>query len=242
MKIIATSDLHGTLPDIKEKCDAVVIAGDIVPLNVQRDFVRSIVWFSTEFLNWCEKLDCEKVFLVAGNHDFFFEKILKDAVQYMDCSVQYADSFGDLVISNKLLIPDKVVYLQDSKYVFHNKVIYGTPWCPSLKNWAFYKNDDELTEIFKRIPLDVDLLVTHAPGYKVNNTGVSLGFGYTPDYGSKELTTAVLDRNVKYWVCGHIHTGNHTMAKYDNTDMNVVNVSYKNEEYKPIFKPLVLEI
>jgi Icc-related predicted phosphoesterase len=242
MKLIATSDLHGTLPEIKEKCDAVIVAGDIIPLDIQRDLVRSVVWFSTEFVNWCMKLDCEKVFVVAGNHDFFIEYIINDSVKNMECSKLYADAYGDVIINMKLMLPDKIAFLHDSKYVFHDKVFYGTPWCPTLKNWAFYKSDEDLAEAFKKLPQDIDVLITHAPGYKINQTGISLEYGYTQDYGSSELTKAVLKRNVKYWVCGHVHSGNHELSNYQDTDMKVANVSYKDESYKPAFRPLIFEI
>lgn len=242
MKFLGLSDLHGDLPIIKGNYDAVIVAGDIVPLPIQRDIVSSIVWFSTEFVNWCMKLDCEKIFLVGGNHDLFLEWIIKDAVEKTYCSKLYAESFGDVVISRKLMLPEKIVYLQDSSYNFHNKIIYGTPWCPELKTWAFYKNSSDLTDVFKKIKQDVDILITHAPGHNINDTGISLQYGYSRDYGSNELRDAVLSRNVKCWLCGHVHSGNHTFSKYGNTDMWVANVSIKDEDYKPVFKPLVFEI
>ena len=43
------SDLHGNLIHI-QKCDLCLIAGDVVPLNIQKNRVESIVWFFQDFL------------------------------------------------------------------------------------------------------------------------------------------------------------------------------------------------
>ena len=63
------SDLHGNLIHI-QKCDLCLIAGDVVPLNIQKNRVESIVWFFQDFLPWIKELPCEEVYMVAGNHDF----------------------------------------------------------------------------------------------------------------------------------------------------------------------------
>lgn len=69
IKIAALSDLHGILPKI-EKCDLVLIAGDIIPLRIQFDRTKSVVWFFQTFLEWIKELPCDEVFVIAGNHKF----------------------------------------------------------------------------------------------------------------------------------------------------------------------------
>ena len=51
MKVVAFSDPHGYLPKVKDfpECDVVCIAGDICPLDIQRDLVESISWFLLTF-------------------------------------------------------------------------------------------------------------------------------------------------------------------------------------------------
>ena len=69
MKLIAISDLHGNLPEIKEKADIMIIAGDISPLNIQGNKPKMIKWLKTTFIDWINSLNVEKVHLIAGNHD-----------------------------------------------------------------------------------------------------------------------------------------------------------------------------
>lgn len=54
-KICALSDLHGHLPKI-EPCELVLLAGDIVPLNIQFDNAASTLWFLDEFTKWIDSL------------------------------------------------------------------------------------------------------------------------------------------------------------------------------------------
>ena len=43
MKIVAFSDTHGLLLKDVPKCDVVIIAGDITPLNIQNDVDKCVV-------------------------------------------------------------------------------------------------------------------------------------------------------------------------------------------------------
>ena len=105
MKICAISDMHGQYDFDVPECDIRWIAGDIIPLDIQRyngiqkhyflidsmtdkekkswekayekSFqswrLKNISWIEDYFIPWCERQKCNKVFLVGGNHDFFFE-------------------------------------------------------------------------------------------------------------------------------------------------------------------------
>lgn len=75
MKIVGISDLHGHLPNPNEMPDGDVlcICGDIVPLNIQRDTLRSLAWFYLDFIPWTDSLPYEKVLIIAGNHVLFLE-------------------------------------------------------------------------------------------------------------------------------------------------------------------------
>ena len=112
MKVVAFSDPHGDLPKVKNfpECDVVCIAGDICPLDVQRDLVESISWFLLTFKPWAESLPCKKVIFIGGNHDFFLWNI--GPMTYHTG----ADVIKKLL--GKYKGNSKLVYLQDSSYEF----------------------------------------------------------------------------------------------------------------------------
>ena len=242
MKMAFMSDLHGSLIDFKEKVDLVCIAGDIVPLEIQNDVFKSIAWFSGKFVPWAEGLDCAKVIFIGGNHDFFLQRIVNQyfSGRNIDYSLYEKESAAADVIKDKLMLPKKIIYLQDTVYNYNHKKIYGTPWIPELSRWAFYKSSEDLKEVFEKIPEDVDVLLTHSPGKHVNDTGVSLQDYRMPEYGSQELSEAVFRKKPKYWFCGHVHSGNHIMTEYGAT--TVANVSIKDENYRVSYVPLIIEI
>lgn len=239
MKICCFSDTHGLLPDVPE-CDLALIAGDIVPLRVQRDTPWSLSWFRKEFLPWVEKQPCKKIIMVWGNHDFVGEAV------YRYPKPEYSEKTHEerLEAMKEVLGLEgtKLEILLDSSTEFMGKTFYGTPWCPNLYNWAFYKNSDDLEKIFKKIPESVDFLISHSPGKGCNKTGMSLEKWNRPEYGSEELAQAVLNRKgIKWWVCGHIHSGNHNITELIN-GTKVVNVSLLGEDYKERYPILELFI
>lgn len=238
MKICALSDLHGYLPDPKsfEQCDVICICGDILPLASQRNTLMSGSWLVREFMDWVKELPCRKVVLVAGNHDFFFE-VYGPNSDIEASQLQY-ELFG----------PEhrnpKIEYLCDSSVTIDGVKFYGTPWCPALKNWAFYANSSELMDIYSNIPSDTDILLTHCPP-KVSDVGMVLqkdNWNFQNDFGSIELANILIDRpNIKWVFSGHVHTGSHEPRENMNKT-KCVNVSIKNEDYMNVFKPFYTEV
>lgn len=236
MKIKAISDNHGYLPDPSSigKCDVLCICGDIMPLSIQRNFYASVLWYTNHFRNWVNKLNCEKVILTPGNHDFFFE-MLEKIIAYKDNQENEYGWVLDVKTLNHITKRDrndKIVYLVDELFVYKGVRFYGTPYVSSLKNWAFYRSDVELKERFNKIPEKVDVLLTHQPP-KLNDCGLvkqTDAFHYLSDFGSDILADAIMKRDIKWALSGHVHSGSHVSKKVNNT--NIVNVSLKDENYK----------
>ena len=253
MKIIALSDMHGDLPEIDQACDVVCICGDVIPLMIQRNIPQSIKWMREDFRKWCDGIDCEKIIIIAGNHDFVFEYVFNDWTnsQNIDPNIpRWRTVGGDDEKYKNITLADyvadvfgfseKMVYLHDNSIEIEGKVFYGTPYIPELYGWAFYRNDEELEALFRLIPDSVDVLLTHSPGKFVNDTGVSLEKYDRPEYGSSILTKCVQDKIIGLWLCGHVHSGNHHVEKYGSG--LTANVSIKNERYDIAYEPLVIEI
>lgn len=246
MKIVAISDIHGYLPELPE-CDVVTISGDIIPLHIQRNYEESIAWLSGPFQTWALNLPCKKVIFIAGNHDFVFERLWKN----VDSSSNWTMHRDAYQITNLLFQQDdydnKIVYLQDSEYKYEGKTFYGTPWCPNLSSWAFYGNSAWLTTMFKDIPYNTDVLLTHCPP-KFGKQGEVLqknNWNFGKDFGCEELQTAIetafaFKEDSTWVVSGHIHSGNHKVEH--NWTVKYVNVSIKNEDYEPTYNYFEFEI
>jgi Icc-related predicted phosphoesterase len=234
LKIVALSDLHGYLPDDIPQCDVVCIAGDICPLEIQNDIIRSVSWFLLDFKKWADNLPCDKVIFVGGNHDFFLYE--SGAKHYFNA----VDAMKRLLGSHRN--ETKLIYLQDNSYEYKGKKFYGSPWIADLSRWAFYETDEELKKIWNMIPKCCDVLITHMPP-KIGTCGTVLQsgcFNTIQDYGSQVLADIVKERDIKYHIFGHVHSGCHNETIFNNTKF--VNVSIKDEQYRPFYHLYEFEI
>lgn len=231
MKICVISDLHGFLIDNIEPCELVLICGDIVPLNIQRNKQKSENWLRTKFAEWVKSLPCEQVIFIAGNHDFVFEGrdflwVNSIIVKPTDGKASYLDnSFKD--------------YLDKDGKVHR---IYGTPACHIFGSWAFMYSDELLEHIYSNMPENCDILISHdAPN--INDCGlIPPGrWNSTPvNAGNEVLAQAILEKKPKYAFCGHIHEGNHILAKCGDTTL--ANVSILDDTYSVNYEPLYLDV
>jgi Icc-related predicted phosphoesterase len=231
LKIVAVSDLHGYLPEITEPADIAIIAGDIMPLAVQFDRIGSKLWLETEFTYWVNNLPVDEVFLVAGNHDAYFENISKTNLSIF------------LNICNR-----KLNYLRNEVRTYFDSnglawTIFGTPYCHIYGNWPFMRTEEYMTEKFKQIPDKVDIIISHDPPFAVGDADVILDTSRSPvltyeHLGNPSLANRINNVDYKLLVCGHIHGGDHEF----NPIFKIVNVSQLNEGYKPYYKPFYIEI
>lgn len=239
MKVTAISDIHGNLIDI-EPCDTLLICGDISPLEIQRDYIQMTKWFFNEFQEWIMNLPCDRVILTPGNHDFWFEKMITQPQTYLFDKLT-------ILINGEVNIYSGV----DAK---HYK-IYGTPYCKTFGNWAFMKTHDELVEIYNKIPVGVDILMTHEAPDLAEVGYTHLDDGTKIPYHCYALTEAIKRKTPTYALCGHVHSGNHKLTavpiygyeQFDDVDnpwttVNVANVSILDESYSINYKPLTFEL
>lgn len=226
-KICAISDLHGNLINV-DPCDVLLIAGDIVPLQIQRNSEATKRWFRYEFVPWAESLMCNKILLTWGNHDI---DMWLDNSYYFNIT----EEIPKLRLNNKYLVE-----LTDNYDKSNTIKIAGTPWCHQFGKWAYMKSDIELATEYNSIPNNLDILVTHDAPYGISDVLLQKGY-YTGEHiGNKPLAEAILKKKPKYVVHGHLHSTSHEWETLGES--KIINCSIKNENYNTVYKPIYFEI
>ena len=228
MKICAISDIHGQFEGLKiQPVDILFICGDIVPLRIQRDIPKSLIWFKDVFVSWCQKQPVEIIYMVGGNHDFLLERLEKEVKNYL--------SNTNIII----LYNDVDYYSSNSGKVW---TIWGSPNCHIFGNWAFMYSDEYNKEQYMKMPQNVDFCITHDMGYERSDQ--CLGFMNPSEKelhrGNKPLAEVLEIKQPRYHFGGHLHTCDHNIIDYTGT--KTACVSLLDEQYKMSYKPLYLEI
>jgi Icc-related predicted phosphoesterase len=207
MKIIATSDLHGDLPETPE-CDLLIVAGDICPIEGHHDISSQAFWLVTQFRPWLLSQPAKNKVFIAGNHDYVF--------QSEGFAIDNPYKFGGY-------------YLQDSAVTIDGVKVWGMPWVPNLPDWAFHASDDLLVEKYSQIPDDADIVISHGPVNGIldkTHRNENVGAKVSKD----NLSPAAL------FVSGHIHEsyGFEIHRTGNSSDTVFVNASRMTENYDPV--------
>lgn len=149
-----------------------------------------------------------------GNHDFLGEQ--------------------DFGLAKSLLT--NVNYLVQHEEVIINGIrFFCSAFTPEFFSWAFnVKRGPDLKAKWDQIPDGIDVLVTHGPPHGILDR--------TPrgeHAGCEELLIAVKRIKPKYHIFGHIHAG-YGIKKIGETTF--INASTCTERYKPINKPIEIDI
>ena len=226
LHVLALSDLHGFLPQITKPADIAILAGDIIPLELQKNLAHSKWWFENEFADWVKSLPVKQVFMIAGNHDFYLETIKK-----RDLTALYKATDRKL----KYLMNEETIYTDKN----HAKwSIFGTPYCSQFFEWAFMRKDSILTTKYKKIPKKVDIIISHDAPFACGDVDVILAKPQLGHLGNKPLAERILETDYKILICGHIHTGDHSF----NEEYRTINVSILNEKYQQGYDPTYITI
>jgi Icc-related predicted phosphoesterase len=217
MKITCISDLHGHYPRL-EGGDLLIVAGDLTA----RDTVHQYIYFN----EWLFTLNYTKIVVIAGNHDNFLQ----------------SDERNDYDILQGMGLP--IEYLQDSGTEFEGLKIWGSPWTLAFEGMnphckAFtVETDEELAEKWALIPKDTDILITHSPPKGAMDTNT-----WGEHCGSSALSYICCEEldKLKLHVFGHIHEG-YGKAPMSDGSFVLVNASHVNERYRPINKPIKIEL
>jgi Icc-related predicted phosphoesterase len=224
MKITCVADLHGFYPKL-DGGDLLIIAGDLTAKDTQSEYLI--------FREWLRSQDYRKKIFIAGNHD----GCIKKGLFYFNDDWMGAE------------------YLFDSGTEFEGLKIWGSPWTPLFREInprckAFMKMDSHLSDKLEMIPMKTDILITHGPAYGILDAVKDLSAGFENNYirhcGSQSLYywLKYVERP-KLHIFGHIHEGygiEEHFVSYNDQMMKSINCSHVDENYKPVNKPINIEI
>ena len=208
LKVIAISDTHGYHDQLSlPSGDVLIHAGDVSSRGSKQEV--------QDFLQWFSDLNYEHKIFIAGNHDFFFER---------------ADS--DMITS---IIPDNVIYLNDSGISIGGLNIWGSPVTPWFFNWAFNRHRGaDIKKHWKLIPQNTDILITHGPVYGVLDRTI-----HGQRVGCEVLKDAIDVIKPKVHICGHIHE---SYGQVQTMDTLYINASVLDVQYRLVNDAVLFEI
>ena len=206
-RIVAISDTHEQHGSIRvPEGDILVCAGDITTDGKPAEVAEFNAWFAAQPHPY--KL------LIAGNHDFLFEK-----------DSGYARS----------LISSSIIYLENSACEIMGLKFWGSPVTPWFFDWAFNKQrGEEIRRFWDEIPSDTDVLVTHGPPFGILDKNAR-----GENTGCEELCRALERVRPRLHIFGHIHEG-YGIAEQD--EMTLVNACQLDYKYRLVNEPLVVTL
>lgn len=215
-----------SIPDIP-KGDILIHAGDLTFRGQLSEIGKNLTW-----LTKCKK-NFSQIIVIPGNHDLSLEPDF----------LRYKEEFENAGIT----------LLNDSGVCIDGINFWGSPITPFFNNWAFNRSrGKDIKHHWDLIPDNTNVLVTHGPPFGILDTVLQgkniIGYGeyYQPIYskgkenvGCSDLLAAINRVKPSLHVFGHIH-GGYGIKHKDETLF--VNASIMNEKYKPVNKPIVVNL
>ncbi len=205
MKLITLSDTHGlhkslTIPD----GDVLIHAGDLTRHGSLDDV--------QEFNDFLGTLPHPYKIVIAGNHDFCFEKDRRAC---------------EVLLTN-------CTYLQDQEVTIDGVRFYGSPWQPWFYDWAFnLERGPEIRTKWDLIPAGIDVLITHGPPYGIGDLTAR-----GDKAGCQDLLEVIEKIKPRVHLFGHIHEG---YGVTSNDVTTFINASSCDQLYQPVNPPVVYE-
>lgn len=203
MRIVCISDTHSLhrQVDIPDG-DVLIHAGDLCNHGTKGEV--------KQFISWLGELPHAHKIFIAGNHDWPFYKQRKQVHHWLKHGT----------------------YLQDKSAVVSGLKFYGTPWQPEFCNWAFnLPRGERLAAVWRDIPDDTDVLITHTPAFGILDSGER--------FGCRDLTDRVEQLELKLHVFGHVHVS-HGTKQIGQTIF--VNACICDQDYEPVQTPIVVDL
>ncbi|WP_373549089.1 metallophosphatase domain-containing protein [Haliscomenobacter sp.] len=207
MRFVAISDTHGKHLFDLPPGDVILHAGDVSSRGLKAEIER--------FLDWFSSLDYAYKIFIAGNHDFFFENASPLEIQ--------------------ALIPDNLIYLNDSGVEIEGIKIWGSPIQPWFYDWAFNRQrGPAIQKHWDLIPDDSDIIITHGPVFGIHDRTASGQL-----VGCEDLLPVIQRIAPKVHLCGHIHEAYGTVQVGETL---YINASILDLRYTIAHDPVVFDV
>lgn len=205
ISIVAISDTHGYLESVEvPDADILIHAGDVT----DRGEIEEVKRFNAHLGN----LPHPVKIIIAGNHDFCFER--------------EPEACAGLLTNG--------IYLQDQSLEIQGIRFYGTPWQPWFYDWAFNLQwGSQIRAKWDLIPESTNVLITHGPPFGLHDQVIQ-----GEKAGCRDLLEAVERIEPKVHIFGHIHEG-YGVTKNENTTF--INASICDESYQPRNEPILYQ-
>jgi Icc-related predicted phosphoesterase len=192
VKLVILSDSHGFHPwlDMPEG-DVLIHCGDWC-----KDY--GSVKEMKAFADWIASLPYKRKIVIAGNHDF----------PAQDNDAQAKGNFRKR----------DIIYLKDSGVELDGVKFWGSPWQPEFCDMAFnLPRGEALWDKWRRIPKDIDVLISHGPPQDILDNAVPPGAIFGDNHvGCDQLLRRVRQVKPKLHCFGHVHSGR-GIAEHDGT-------------------------
>lgn len=207
LRLVLLSDTHGERPrDSVPEGDLLIHGGDLTGRGDIHQLIAEARWLGS--------LPHRHKVVIAGNHDF---------------CLQSHPSEGRRILQEE----GGCLYLQDEEVTVEGLRIYGSPWQPWFFDWAFnLERGAPIAEMWSRIPVGIDVLVTHGPP-----AGILDLTARGEPVGCVDLGEAVARTRPRLHVFGHIHEA-YGQTTRDGTLF--VNASTCDLSYEPVNPPVVV--
>jgi Icc-related predicted phosphoesterase len=205
MRIVCLSDTHNLADQVRLPAgDLLLHAGDLTMAGSSEEVQEARAWLAS--------LPHRHKVVIAGNHDFLFER--------------------EPALARRMM--RDFVYLEDERVEIEGLRIWGSPWQPWFFDWAFnLERGAAIRAKWDLIPTEIDVLITHGP---------PAGHGDLTDRGERvgcvDLLAAVRRIAPALHVFGHIHEG--YGATWEGATL-CVNASVCDAGYRPINAPIVVD-